>query len=67
MAYAQFRQAGLPIGSGAVESACQTVVQARFKQAGMRWSRNGAQALLALRCALLSQRWHSTCASLSLA
>lgn len=66
MAYAQFRQAGLPIGSGAVESACKAVVQARFKQAGMRWSRNGAQALLALRSALLSQRWQLTCSSLSL-
>jgi hypothetical protein len=56
--YAAFRQAGYPIGSGAIESACKTVVQARMKQAGMRWSRDGAQAMLALRCLLLSQRWH---------
>lgn len=65
--YAEFRQAGLPIGSGAVESACKVVVQARLKQAGMRWSRPGAQAMLALRCALLSERWPSTCAALALA
>lgn len=57
MAYASFRHAGYPIGSGSVESACKVVVQARMKQAGMRWSRNGAQAMLALRCALLSGRW----------
>jgi hypothetical protein len=56
--YAAFRQAGYPIGSGAIESACKTVVQARMKQAGMRWSRDGAQAMLALRCLLLSQRWY---------
>lgn len=58
MDYAAYRQQGLPIGSGAVESACKTVVQARMKQAGMRWSRHGAQSMLALRCLLLSNRWH---------
>ncbi len=58
MDYASFRQQGFPIGSGTIESACKTVVQARMKQAGMRWSRNGAQSMLALRCLLLSDRWH---------
>jgi len=58
MDYRTFRQQGLPIGSGTIESACKTVVQARMKQAGMRWSRNGAQSMLALRCLLLSNRWH---------
>ena len=56
--YAAYRQAGLPIGSGTVESAAKTVVQQRMKQAGMRWSRPGAQAMLALRSRLLSDRWH---------
>jgi len=28
-----------------------------MKQAGMRWSRERAQAVLALRCILLSRRW----------
>ena len=59
MCYREFRQAGCPIGSGTVESACKLVVQQRLKQAGMRWSRNGAQAMLALRSALLSDRWSS--------
>lgn len=58
MDYARYRQLGLPIGSGSVESACKSVVQARMKQAGMRWSRSGAQSMLALRCLLLSDRWH---------
>jgi Uncharacterised protein family (UPF0236) len=60
MRYGSFRQAGYPIGSGTVESACKVVVQQRMKQAGMRWSRPGAQAMLALRCALLSDRWQAT-------
>lgn len=64
MRYGTFRQAGYPIGSGTVESACKVVVQQRMKQAGMRWSRPGAQAMLALRCALLSDRWDETCSSL---
>jgi hypothetical protein len=58
MDYATCRRLGYPIGSGVIESACKTVVQARLKQAGMRWSRRGAQAMLALRCLLLSNRWH---------
>lgn len=57
MDYARYRELGLPIGSGSVESACKTVVQCRMKQAGMRWSRPGAQSMLALRCLLLSDRW----------
>jgi hypothetical protein len=57
MDYVSYRQAGYPVGSGSVESACKLVVQARMKQAGMRWSRDGAQAMLALRCVLLSAQW----------
>jgi hypothetical protein len=65
MRYGTFRRAGYAIGSGTVESACKVVVQQRMKQAGMRWSRNGAQAMLALRCALLSDRWQATWAALA--
>jgi hypothetical protein len=64
MRYQQFRQAGYPIGSGTVESACKLVAQARLKQAGMAWSRRGAQAVLALRACLLSHRWHDAVALL---
>src|SRR6266536_2773840 len=48
MDYPTFRARGLPIGSGAVESAARHVVQVRMKRPGMRWSRNGGEALLAL-------------------
>jgi hypothetical protein len=58
MDYATYRQAGFPIGSGTIESACKTVVQARMKLAGMRWSRKGATAMLSLRSLSLSDRWH---------
>jgi hypothetical protein len=57
MDYAAYRQAGFPIGSGTIESACKTLVQARMKLAGMRWSRTGATAMLTLRSLSLSDRW----------
>src|SRR6266852_1488753 len=48
MAYPTFHARGLPIGSGAGESAAKHVVQVRMKRSGMRWSDAGGQALLAL-------------------
>lgn len=57
MDYPRFLARQLPIGSGAVESACKTVVQARTKGAGMRWSRTGAQAIVTLRALQRSGRW----------
>jgi hypothetical protein len=66
MRYKQFRETGYPIGSGTVESACKLVMQERMKQAGMRWSRDGAQAMLALRSTLLSEHWDEVWATLPL-
>jgi hypothetical protein len=56
MAYPQFEAMGLPIGSGAVESSAKHVVQQRMKLAGARWSDEGGQAVLNLRCRLASGR-----------
>lgn len=57
MRYDRFREAGCPIGSGTVESACKRLIGARLKQAGMCWTKSGAQPVLSLRSGLLSQRW----------
>ena len=54
MDYPKYLSMGLMIGSGPVESACKVVVGHRLKQAGMRWTREGADAILALRTAVLS-------------
>jgi hypothetical protein len=56
MAYPAFRLDGLPIGSGAIESAADHLVQRRMKRAGMRWSDAGGDAILALRARLRSGR-----------
>jgi hypothetical protein len=54
MQYPLFRQQGLPVGSGAVESGAKHLVQQRMKRAGMRWNELGARAILHLRCQTLS-------------
>lgn len=61
MQYGEYREAGLPIGSGAVESSCKQVVTARCKQAGMRWSEAGVDAILALRSYVLNERLDELC------
>jgi hypothetical protein len=56
MDYPALRLDGLPIGSGAIESAADHVVQRRMKRAGMRWSDDGGDAMLALRARRASRR-----------
>ena len=48
---------GLLIGSGAIESAHRTVIQKRLKQAGQRWSIQGAENMLNLRTLNMSGHW----------
>jgi hypothetical protein len=55
--YADFRQRGYPIGSGAVESANKLVVEARLKGSGMRWDRASVSPMVCLRDLLCSNRW----------
>ena len=56
MRYPEFRAAGLPVGSGMVESACDAVA-GRLKRGGMRWSvERGANPILTLRCWWLDGR-----------
>jgi hypothetical protein len=57
--YDHFKAAGLPIGSGLVESACKWLIQQRFKGVGMRWSEPGFNHLLHLRLAWVNQRFDS--------
>ena len=61
-----FRETGYPISSGTVKPVCKLVMQERMKQAGMRWSRDGAQAMLALRSVLLGEQWDDVWATLPL-
>lgn len=60
IAYRDFAAHGWPLGSGCVESAHKAIVQARLKGPGMRWSRAGAGAVLALRVTQANARWAAT-------
>jgi hypothetical protein len=56
MEYPEYLARGWCIGSGAVESACKTVVGQRLKLAGMRWGEDGADALCHLRALYRSEK-----------
>jgi hypothetical protein len=56
MNYLEMREGEWPIGSGMVESGGKQF-KARFCGPGMRWSRQGAENLLPVRAAILSQRF----------
>ena len=55
MDYPGYEAAGWYIGSGAVESACKTVVGQRLKGSGMRWSEAGAHAVCHVRALYRSE------------
>jgi len=57
MQYRQFQTHGLPIGSGGIESGIKQYKQ-RLTGAGMRWSRQGAERLLVIRSAVLSDTFN---------
>ncbi len=63
MRYAEYREKKFFVGSGVVEAGCRTVIGERLKQSGMRWSVAGANAILALRCCILSGRFEDFWAS----
>ena len=57
MDYPCYQRKGFHIGSGVAEGACKHVIQSRFKRTGMRWSRPGAENLLALRNLHINDHW----------
>ncbi len=63
--YAEFLAAGLPIGSGAVESGNKLVVEARLKGSGMHWAREQVNPMVALRNVVCSDRWDEAWAQIA--
>ncbi len=62
MDYARYRKLNLQIGSGTIESAYKHLIDARLKQAGMRWLIENARSLAKLRARFKSRRWAETIA-----
>jgi hypothetical protein len=57
MKYDEYLLAGLPIATGFIEGACRHVIKDRLERTGMRWTRQGAQTMLTLRCIEASRLW----------
>jgi len=57
MDYARFRKEGYFIGSGTIESAAKRLGELRLKEAGARWTRNGAVYTAKARAAWLGEQW----------
>jgi hypothetical protein len=63
--YGRFRRRGIPLGSGAIESAIRRVVNLRLKGNSLAWYQENAEGMLTLRCLVLSNRWDDTFAKIS--
>ena len=58
MRYPKFLAMGLCTATGVVEGACKNLVGGRLKRGGRHWIVNGANAILALRCVVIDNRFH---------
>jgi hypothetical protein len=63
--YATFRRRGLPLGSGAIESAVRRVINLRLKGNSIFWEEENAEAMLVLRGLVLSGRWNEVFAKIT--
>lgn len=57
MHYDQYLAQGWPIATGVIEGACRHLVKDRCELSGMRWTMDGAESLLALRCVHENGDW----------
>jgi hypothetical protein len=57
MRYHEYLQAGYPIATGVIEGACRHVIKDRMEQGGMRWTLEGAEAMLNVRSVCASSHW----------
>lgn len=57
MRYDDYLAKGYPIATGVIEGACRYVIKDRMERAGMRWTVEGAQAMLDLRTTYVNGQW----------
>jgi hypothetical protein len=57
MRYLEFHADDLCTSTGVVEAGCKLAIGTRLKRAGMHWTVEGANAIIALRCTILSGRF----------
>lgn len=57
MHYDEYLSNGYPIATGVIEGACRHLVKDRMERSGMRWTIEGAQAMLNIRALRQSSYW----------
>ena len=65
MDYAVYRRRGLPMGSGAIESAIRRVINLRLKGNSVFWEEENAEGMLQIRGLALSGRWDQAFANIT--
>ena len=59
MKYDEYLANGFPIATGVIEGACGSLVKDRAERSGMKWTHNGAQAVLNLRALKRNGDWET--------
>ncbi len=61
MRYPEYRELGLPIGSGRIEGLCKSLVGSRCKESGMRgWTIRGSEGVLRIRASRRDGKYKET-------
>jgi len=58
MKYHEYLATGCPIATGVIKGACRHFVKDRLERSGMRWTTEGAEAMLTLRSITASEAWN---------
>ena len=59
MRHDEYLEKGYPVASGVIGVACRHYVKDQMRRSGMRWTREGAQAMLDVRSEYLNGDWEA--------
>lgn len=59
--YQTFHEAGLPTGSGSIESAIRRIINLRIKGAGLFWKKENAESMILIRSLVLTGKLKDAC------
>jgi len=65
LSYVSYRRAGLPCGSGAIESSIRRVINLRLKSNAMFWKSENAESMLQVRCQVVPDQWDTAMVELA--